>query len=73
MSDVLTIYECPNCGAISIDPEVVCNVTHDSAVAVRVFRESAVRELFEACTDDSGHSIAPESFPAPDEWREGMG
>lgn len=35
----------------------------------RVFREADVRALYEACMDSSGRSLAPDDFPAPDEWR----
>lgn len=35
----------------------------DEATEARYFHEDDVRPLYEACTDDSGHSIAPDEFP----------
>lgn len=82
MNEPLTIYECPTCGAVAresygvgwtfLPPQSKCFVRghHDEEPReVRVFREEDVRKLWDCCYDASGHHLAPDDFPAPEEWR----
>jgi hypothetical protein len=85
MSEPLTIYECPKCGAQHLDrywgrtPN--CPHRGDEFREVRVFREEDVRPLWEAAQDAKDmlampapkYETAVDAFPAPEEWKEAPG